>query len=117
MKLLGRMTCYPGIRLEEFLTSRVTKGEKRDKAIVKQKAKDEAKRAKEAKKTLGKIYAQEVPLAPPEDEELAEEESKDLEQGEAKKETTVDDPELKSMRLYIDLREGSNAFSWVLSRR
>ena len=41
-----------------------------------------------------------------------------MEQGKAGKEddsaTLLDSEELKGLRLYVDLRKGDNAFSWVL---
>ena len=69
---------------------------------------------------MGKVYAQETPLDPP-TEEQGEEDTTKMEEGSMQPIrsmlTLLDSPGIENLRVYIDLREGANAFSWVLARR
>ncbi|GMH57371.1 hypothetical protein TrLO_g12679 [Triparma laevis f. longispina] len=123
MKLLGRMTTFPGVRLDEFLTRKESKGEKKDAEIAKVKEKEKAKKELEAKKkgtdinSSEKVYA--APDDPKKDDNPADPAA--LEEGDLppirSMQTSLDSPDISGLRVYIDLREGANAFSWVLARR
>ena len=106
MKFLGKMTQYPGVLLSDFLLPKNSKGQKKDKENAKKKKKLDAKKKKEGG---GKIHMED------------DDSEKDAEVGglHPKKTdaTTIDDPEIEGLRLYVDLRERGNAFAWVLSRR
>mmetsp|Transcript_27206 Transcript_27206/g.73516 ORF Transcript_27206/g.73516 Transcript_27206/m.73516 type:complete len:524 (+) Transcript_27206:89-1660(+) len=127
MELLGRIVQYPGVPLSEFLTAKYSKGEKKDKEIAKAKAKAQAKAGAKGK-TKGRV----ADYREGQDGERngtggGDQGADDTGQGEADgvdevgevdDEATVFDLEgMKGMRLYVDLREGDNAFSWCLSRR
>ena len=106
MNLMGKMLQWPGVLIEDVLVAKDSKGVKKDAALAKQ----EAERLKKNGSGSEKVYMEEANG----DETV---ESAELGSLPAEDVTTVNSPEIKGLRLYIDLRKRSNAFAWVLSRR
>jgi len=118
MKLIGRMTQFPWIRLGEFCNKRGFKGEKKEKELKQKKEKQEKKLWSELGNSSPKVYS---------GNGEGEDDTVDL-NGEEEKEEEIDleggggmITEMKrkasDLSLFVDLRDGGNAFAWVLARR
>ncbi len=129
MTLLGKITQYPGVRLEDFLNRKGFKGEKKELELEALREKEKKKKKKAAKAAGARVYTSDeakgdsegdvTPLTVPSGADADRSgrltaETIDLEADDLIKKLG---PEIADLRLYVDLREGGNAFAWVLARR
>ena len=116
MKLIGKMTVYPGVKLGDFVTKKDWKGVKKQGEIDKKEEKGRAKLEKE--RGGGKVYTTEdgeeaAPLSPRGSRNTADMYD-DIEGRPLQGELSAEEKEL---RFYIDLRDPNNTFAWTLIRR